>query len=291
MVELTTPIRLYWDLAPDQPAGEEMAQLCADVAAVRFLTVHLRDEGRTLSPGLRQAVEMLAEPGRALLLSAALDAVAHLAAPPAGIRQLVLAATTPAEVSQVALLRQRFAPLAVAVSFPVPTVPLAQLPDLLAAAVAAGLTGIHFPMQRLTAGEPCWLPAASELATLAQAVRAAPLPAAVQLTIHDPFIWRAFHPDVPFPDGGCQAANTMLYLSPAGMVYPCPLVPVALGSVKEHTLVDIAAGAGKRQVRAQIRRLPTACDECAEPAGCHGGCRGRALVMSDWQASDPACGR
>jgi GeoRSP system SPASM domain protein len=146
-------------------------------------------------------------------------------------------------------------------------------------------------MQRLTAGELCWTPAVTELAALEQALRVAPLPAAVQLTIHDPFLWRAIHPDAPFPDGGCQAANTMLYLSPEGTVYPCPLVPLPLGNIQESSLLEIARGEDKRLVRAQIRQLPIMCGDCPELAACHAGCRGRAYVVNGWQAQDPACDR
>ncbi len=292
MVELSSPIRLYWDLLTDQPANEYVNRVCADVMALRFLSIHLRDLGESLAPATTQAIEQLSGTGRALLLSTTLSAALGLAGVLQGkLRQLFVHVASAAEISRVAELRRRLAPLTVGISLAIPAVFLAELPSLLQVAIGEDLFDIHFPMQRLTAGESCWTPSQTELARLAAQIQANPLPAEVKLTIHDPFLWRAFHAELPFPDGGCQAANTMLYVATDGQVYSCPLIPVSLGNLHDQSLPQIAVSPAKVQLRKTIKTLPQICIGCPDLAGCHAGCRGRAFVLSGWSAHDPACGR
>jgi GeoRSP system SPASM domain protein len=290
--ELSSPIRLYWDLLPDQPADDYIDTVCTDVAALRFLSIHLRDLGESLAPATTQAIEQLSSPGRALLLTTSLSVAEGLEGVLQGkLRQLLVHVISAAEISQVAELRRRFSPLSVGISLAMPNVSLTKLPSLLQMAVGEGLFDIHFPMQRLTAGEPCWTPSQTELDAFSEQIQANQLPAAVKLTIHDPFLWRAFHAELPFPDGGCQAANTMLYVATDGQVYSCPLVPVSLGNLHGQSLRQIAVCPAKVRLRETIKILPQICSECPDLAGCHAGCRGRAFVLSGWSAHDPACGR
>lgn len=292
MIELSSPIRLYWDLLPGQPADAYVDTVCSDVVALRFLSIHLRDCGESLAPATTRAIEQLSGPGRALLLSTSLSAAAGLEAELQGkLRQLFVHVTRAAEISAVAELCRRFAPLAVGISLATPMVPLAELPSLLQVASSEGLGDIYFPMQRLTAGESCWTPSPTELATFAAQIQTNPLAASVKLTIHDPFLWRAFHAELPFPDGGCQAANTMLYVGADGQVYSCPLVPVSLGNLHDQSLQQIALSPDKAQLRKTIKNLPQICTGCPDLAGCHAGCRGRAYVLSGWSSHDPVCGR
>jgi GeoRSP system SPASM domain protein len=291
MIELASPIRLYWDLAPGQPAGEDVERLCADIIAARFLSIHLRDHGEQLSPAVLQALSFLTDPARAVLLSAQLSAIEAREVLPSGIRQLIVMVASRSDISRVAQLKHRFARQELGISLQVPGIDLADVPALIAAAVAEGIKQIHFPMQRLTSGESCWVPSTDSLATLTAAMQQHPLADTPHLTIHDPFLWRAFHPALPFPDGGCQAANTMLYIAAGGEVYPCPLVPVSLGNVQETDLTAIARGEAKQRMRALIRQIPHLCGTCAELSTCHAGCRGRAFVLEGWTSHDPACGR
>ena len=71
----------------------------------------------------------------------------------------------------------------------------------------------------------------------------------LRLTIHDPFLWRAFNPGIPFPQGGCQAANTMIAISPDRGVYPCPTLPVRLGELDSLSLKQIIASPAKKEFR------------------------------------------
>jgi GeoRSP system SPASM domain protein len=112
----------------------------------------------------------------------------------------------------------------------------------------------------------------------------------LKMTIHDPFLWRAFNPETPFPQGGCQAANTMIAISPDGGVYPCPTLPVRLGELSATSLHEILHSAAKKDFRRRILAYPQACEACAELAVCKGGCRGRSFVLhASMDAVDDAC--
>jgi GeoRSP system SPASM domain protein len=145
-------------------------------------------------------------------------------------------------------------------------------------------------MQRLYgAGVPFFL-TAREQRVLADALDAAGGTSGLTLTIHDPFLWRAFNPGIPFPQGGCQAANTMIAIAPDGGVYPCPTLPVRLGTIGEAPLKEIIASAAKKEFRQKLLDHPGACRECGEVTVCKGGCRGRAYVMhQSMEGDDPAC--
>jgi GeoRSP system SPASM domain protein len=114
--------------------------------------------------------------------------------------------------------------------------------------------------------------------------------AGIELTIHDPFLWRAFNPRVPFPQGGCQAANTMIAISRDGDVYPCPCLPVKLGTIGEATLKEIVASSVKKDFRRKLLAVPADCSECSKIGECRGGCRGRAYVQhGNLDGIDSAC--
>jgi GeoRSP system SPASM domain protein len=112
----------------------------------------------------------------------------------------------------------------------------------------------------------------------------------INLTIHDPFLWRAFNPGIPFPQGGCQAANTMIAISSDGSVYPCPSLPVKLGTIGKTALKEIVASSEKRAFRRKLLEIPSGCCECAENNECRGGCRGRAFMQhGSLDGIDSAC--
>jgi GeoRSP system SPASM domain protein len=145
-------------------------------------------------------------------------------------------------------------------------------------------------MQRLCCGEIPFFLNRREQRELAAFLVAAGGVEGLNLTIHDPFLWRAFYPDVPFPQGGCQAANTMLAIAPDGGVYPCPALPVRLGTVGERSLKEIAASPAKKEFRRTLLEHPGACRDCGELADCRGGCRGRAYVLhGSLDGVDEAC--
>jgi GeoRSP system SPASM domain protein len=165
-----------------------------------------------------------------------------------------------------------------------------ELPELLVFCAEQGVLDLLFPIFRAGRGDLPSYPGAPARAKLARALQGTERPADLRLTIHDPFLWKAFYPERPFPGGGCQAANTMLYLAPDGGVYPCPALPYRLGTLGETTLTAITASAARTQLRQTLTAPPAECLACAALPQCTGGCRGRAyLAHASWEEADPAC--
>ncbi|HEX9078592.1 MAG TPA: SPASM domain-containing protein, partial [Desulfuromonadaceae bacterium] len=112
----------------------------------------------------------------------------------------------------------------------------------------------------------------------------------MEITVHDPFLWQAFNPGVPFPQGGCQAANTMIAVAPDGRVYPCPALPVLLGRLGTSSLKEIVASPAKKEFRLGLLEYPAGCAGCPEIHICKGGCRGRAFAAhGSLNERDPGC--
>jgi GeoRSP system SPASM domain protein len=182
-------------------------------------------------------------------------------------------------------------PTAVAgISFPLGKENWPQIPDIVRFCSHHGFKRLVFPMQRLCKGEvPFHIPAHG-LAAISDSLLSFTPDTGLRITAHDPFVWRAIFPLTPFPNGRCQAANTMLSIDQNGFVYPCPVMPVLLGNLKEMTLKEIAKGGLKRDLRSRLLALPGECSGCVEAESCQGGCRGRGeRIAGSWDALDPGC--
>jgi GeoRSP system SPASM domain protein len=164
------------------------------------------------------------------------------------------------------------------------------VPELLATCLDRGIPELQLPMERLISGEQPLCLSRARQEDLSSRLTAIPFNGRIALTIHDPFLWRAFYPDTPFPDGSCQAGNTMLSIDPSGNVYPCPAMPFRLGSLLEKHFREIVASEEKRATRLLINSTPADCTTCRLFPGCRGGCRGRSYQLKGgWNAPDPAC--
>jgi GeoRSP system SPASM domain protein len=287
--ELATPIRLYWDLTPLPESPPDHEKICGEIVGLKILSLDLTAIGESV-PGTcfpileqcrnaRLAVTLTLSPAAVteeLLRSIALS-------PP---KELLLEITDLERIPRVAPL-----PAGVAgISFPVNGDNWQQIPALFRFAFDRGISRLVLPMQRLYAGEKAFYLTRAQLEELAAALAPVPRDAGLRVTVHDPFLWRGIFPDTPFPEGRCQAANTMLAIDQAGIVYPCPTMPVPLGDLKVTSLREIARGEAKKALRTELTRLPENCSDCSDAAGCKGGCRGRGQQLSgSWDGIDPAC--
>ena len=177
----------------------------------------------------------------------------------------------------------------VGISFSVTRNNYRDLPEVLSFCVDHGIANLVLPMQRLVNETECFSLSAAERHTLTEQVQKVDKPG-VKIIIHDPFLWRTFYPTVDFPDGGCQAANTMVYISPEADVYPCPSLPVKIGNLAEEPLREIICSGRKKDLRNILITVPIDGTACDRAASCLGACRGRAFVMTgSLTCCDPAC--
>ena len=163
------------------------------------------------------------------------------------------------------------------------------LSDVLSFCLKNEINYLVIPMQRLMSENDCFYLSKTEQAELTSKLNSINYEK-MQITIHDPFLWRVLYPLKQFPDSGCQAANSMVYISHEGDVYPCPSMPIKLGNLIEENLKDIVLSSKKKDLRSILSSTPKECLDCDELAKCLGGCRGRAHFLSNsFDKPDPAC--
>ncbi len=293
--ELSSPIRMYWDIGPvSSLVSADYGRIASEIAFNKVLSLQITETGPVLSEACRAVLETLKEKPIALSLVAPLAALDERALE--GLRRssvkVVFAQTS--SVDELVVIAERAnragSNPAVGVSFPVSRENFQELPRLLRSCIDENVTHLLLPMQRLMTGAECFVFSRKERKELTALLASIKKPTWLKITIHDPFLWRAFYPEVKFPNGGCQAANTMLYISPDALVYPCPTVPMILGDLKKGSLKDVIFSDAKKKVREELRVAATPCIDCAELAACKGGCRGRAYgIHGTLQQNDPAC--
>jgi GeoRSP system SPASM domain protein len=275
-MELALPITVYWDLAPCSPLDGSLLRLCDEILACRPLMLQLYDPSHTLSEGVRAILERFRGTPVAVSLTVPNSSVLALAGTSnaeLGVKELLIACDDLEVLGAVPCLPEA------GLAFFVTRSNWCQLPEVVSLCRERGFNRLVLPMQRLFKGDEPFLLDRNEQGILERALAAVGGTAGFRLTIHDPFLWRAFNPGIPFPQGGCQAANTMIAISPDGGVYPCPTLPVRLGELGAASLQDILTSKCKKDFRRSLLLYPEACRDCSEVAECKGGCRGRAYVM------------
>lgn len=293
-MELRSPIRLYWDITPLPSLPPDYERLCAEIATSRALTLDITDSSESLSDITASIINRLATSSMAISLTLARTALAQ-ALPlieRGGVRKLVADVATFEGLAELLQRSQKVNDrLPYGISWRVSRENSDTLPDLLEWCLEHGVSELVLPMERLTQGAETFCLGRDEHERLARRIARVPFNGKLTITVHDPFLWRAVYPDVPFPGGVCQAANTMLYIDPKGDVYPCPAMPVLLGSLIDRSFRDIVSSEAKREVRRRIVTLPSGCAACGLQAECRGGCRGRGYAGKEsWDDADPGCG-
>lgn len=293
--ELTTPIRMYWDIGPAGHLGlSDYQRIAGETAANKFLSLQITETAPVLSEAVLTVLEALAGKPVALSLvltrSAVDDQVLGLLRR-FHLKTVFLSARSLPECFAVTAVRDRAAGTPdIAISFPVTRENYRDLPVVLSHCSEKGIHHLLLPMQRLVTGEKCFWLTAEEGKELTERLIRIDRPPDLKITIHDPFLWKTFYPSVDFPGGGCQAANTMLYISTEADVYPCPMMPLKLGTLMRSPLRELIRSELKQEIRKKIITAARSCIGCEELQNCMGGCRGRAYaVHASFQDADPSC--
>lgn len=292
--ELTSPVRIYWDL----PEAASYSLLCNKISEelidIKILFLSLRDSSSQSSPCLPLVLGALK--GKNISLSLTLSG--QLLTPllfemiaGSGVKTLLFKTVSLREVR--ALLEKiegcRNSGLSAGVSFDITRENFMEIPDVVRFCLDNGIMDLVFPIQRLSRGGEPFCIFGKEREGLARDLAGLDY-RSLRITIHDYFLWQVFYPETDYHEGGCQAANSMLYISPFFKVYPCPAMPMELGGLQETTLREIILSETKMQLRKSLLRPPVECTMCKEVTSCRGGCRGRAFALNgSLDAADPAC--
>jgi radical SAM protein with 4Fe4S-binding SPASM domain len=88
---------------------------------------------------------------------------------------------------------------------------------------------------------------------------------------------------------GCQAGRGQACIAADGSVWPCVMLPIAVGNVRQRSFADIWRSAELIRALADRSRLEGGCRTCGVTEKC-GGCRGVAFARTGNPfAADPRC--
>lgn len=292
--ELRFPVRAFWDLSPATGnSAMDYGRVCDELAGIRILSLSLSYRGDVLTPAFREVLGRLKELQMAVFLTIPLSAASDMdlaVLSALQLRRLFLEASSLEELRTSPVLSgPGNTPIPCGISFMVGHSNRREIPGLIDFCLGRGIRHLIFPMERLENGRAPFFFSEEELQETGHGLRGMRT-SAIQCEIHDPFLWRIFYPDLPFPEAGCQAANSMIYITPDGDVFPCPSLPVLLGNVQESGLRDILESPARKSLREELSRPPGECEECEEAAACLGGCRGRGYIAcGNLDSRDPGC--
>ncbi len=289
-MEISSPITIYWDLSAAEGETPSTGRVCADILECRPLMVQVTDPVSVLSEHTVAVLERLKGSGIAVTLTVP---AASLKRGERGrlrgleLKEVLLDAERLEQVREIAGLMGA----GMGISFRVTAESWRELPALVAFCGERGMRRLVLPMQHLYDGEAPFHMSREELKELGESVAFVGGGEGMEITVHDPFLWQVFNPGIPFPQGGCQAGNTMIAIAPGGRVYPCPALPVLLGRIGTSSLREIIASPAKKEFRRGLLEYPAGCMGCPELHICKGGCRGRAFAAhGSLNEPDPACG-
>ncbi|MDA8105493.1 MAG: SPASM domain-containing protein [Nitrospiraceae bacterium] len=291
--ELPSPLRIYWDLPEAAPDQALCRRICEEIIETKMLFLSLRAPGSPVGCSFREVLDALKGDSIGISLT-----VPGSAATPSFLAGLSGSAVTTllidtSSLSEVRSFFEKWEPygkgeLTPGVSFANSRRNYREIPGVVSFCLQQGVHNLVFPIQRLgTEGAAYLEPEGGyELAAKLRAMDYS----SMRITIHDPFLWQIFYPEADYHEGGCQAANSMLYLSRDYKVYPCPVMPLELGDLHETTLGEIINSAKKEELRQSLLIPPVDCAPCPQADKCLGGCRGRALASAgSLDRRDPAC--
>lgn len=292
--ELSSPIRMYWDIGPSVNGGIDHLRIAGEIAAAKILSLQITVTGEKPGEACRIILGRLKDKPVALSLVLPLsawneDTLGLIHSFP--IKLLLISTSSPNELKSILPIQNHIAGKpAFGAAFSVKRDNFFALPEVLKFCIHHRIENMALPMQRLIGHEEIFSSSPEERRKLTSNLNRIERPAWLKIIIHDPFLWRAFYPSIEFPDGGCHAANTMLYISPQADVYPCPTLPVKIGNLQQMSLKDIITSDLKKEIRKSILSAPTDCKGCEELKQCKGGCRGRAYAVNKtFNSHDPAC--
>ncbi|MDA8169045.1 MAG: GeoRSP system SPASM domain protein [Nitrospiraceae bacterium] len=292
--ELTSPIRVYWDLAGWAPGPALRQKICEEIAEAKILFLGLSTFDAGPVPSCADIIGRLKDRNIALSLTVppgSFPSASAMRAAPAVKAVLIQSSSLDDVRASVEAIKKDggFVSLS-GISFEVKRGNYRDIPGLVSFCLDSGVRSLVFPIQRLCGGEEVFYLDEKEREGLGHKLRGIGR-RGLQVTIHDPFLWLVFYPGTDYHEGSCQAANSMLYISPDCRVYPCPAMPLELGDLKKTTLMEIIHSEEKKELRKALHNPPGQCAPCVQAGKCHGGCRGRAFALArSFNCIDPSCG-
>ncbi|MBI4826986.1 MAG: SPASM domain-containing protein [Nitrospirae bacterium] len=281
---LIDPFIVYWDLRPSGYSEETILNVCDELIKSKIFVLNLRDISHPLSAASIGILEKLGETNIKIRLTVKHDAVERPMMEILQKRRVSIFT----ETDSIVKLRSTDAAVTGSVSFLLNKNNFHDIPDVICFCLKSQVTELEFPIQRAE-DKDIFYPDFENIGRLHDELKSMSFEK-LKVTVHDPFLWKAFHDKEQHEGTGCNGANTMIYISPDLDVTPCPLLPLNMGHLGTDTLNEIFSSAKRRQIRKTLLAPPYECRKCAMVDNCIGGCRGRAYVLDDtFDKKDPAC--
>ncbi len=292
--KLTFPIRAYWDLPEDFEGPVDPMSVSSEMVRCGILSLDLWEPAVSIRPRTLEIARRFIESNRAVSLtvaSAALKTSLVTSLSGLGLSTLLVQARSLGEIGGLAgrITALETAAGKLGISFQVNPENIGDLPRVLTRLVDCGVSLLVLPIERPDAGNQVHSFENADHEGLAEQLRQIDY-RSVQVIAHDPFLWAALYPDAALSPGGCQAGCGLIHIKPDYSVYPCPILPVCLGNLADHSLKQIVSSSEMKRVKEILGELPETCAGCPKSPNCHGGCRGRAYVVrGSLKERDPAC--
>ncbi|TAL15650.1 SPASM domain-containing protein [bacterium] len=101
-------------------------------------------------------------------------------------------------------------------------------------------------------------------------------PGHIPLKIHDLFLSEEMgqNPFSGYP--GCAGGQTLAHVDVKGNLLVCRTLPLELGNLLEHSMKELWKSEERARIREELSRLPGECSPCSLASLCRGGCPGLA---------------
>ena len=287
--KLINPLIVYWDINPEQSDDDIALRICGELVDAGIFVLDLRDLSPQQGGVTDRILKRLSKERIKIKLT---TDIAVLRGPAELLKDVRLFI----EFDSLELFRSGMDDLlggirkgyAAGVSFGLNSSNFMELPGFISLCIDNKIENISIPIQRAYEGDTFY-PDPDQASGLSNALDKLDMEH-LNLSIHDPFLWKMFYNKKNPNEDGCNAAKTMMYISKDLEVTPCPIMPVSIGNLRDTSLKEIFSSMKRQEFRDKLLTMPDECGACALLAKCKGGCRGRSYVISgSLNKKDPAC--
>ncbi len=285
---LINPFIIYWDIDPSA-SESDILRICNELAEAKIFVLNLRDLSSPLREAAKKVMDRLKSEQIKIHLTVSQDILGEQME---GLREVHLYIQFErleqfrSSLDDIMKLMNQGYPVGVA--FTLNKENFSGLPDFVSLCIENGITDITFPIQRAYEGE-IFFPDHESASRVSENLRKLDMET-LNLSVHDPFLWKLMHDKENPNEDGCNGAKTMLFISKDLEVTPCPVMPFFMGNLHETSLKKIFSSEKRLMVREELSRSPGECVSCEIANKCKGGCRGRTYVLYNmFKKHDPAC--
>jgi GeoRSP system SPASM domain protein len=269
-------------------APQIIRRVCQEVLHAGILVLYMRDlSGFCLRSETVEALELLrdAQIRKVLTLSPAVEASIAMMCRQLRVEELFLEVGSLEQLKELEVNFQE--DLSWGISFRLGGHNFAHLPEAVRFCQETGVRHLHIPIQR--SGEGVFVPSEQVFRKVVQKLKSLKL-GRMQLTLHEPFLWREIFSSQEYAWQGCQAAKSMVYISEELDVTPCPMLSLSFGNLRRQPLREILDSQERAKVLQDLSVIPQECAGCPEAHLCRGGCKARAQIfLGSLNRKDPIC--